>query len=161
MPDNLCLCSVWPMPPKPEGNSQGSIEGNNWGFSYIDSGVSACPIANTHLSNVWVWYSHRQPKPTYFGEWILAQAKSLQRSETAEMNSFKVKGKIGMSQLLKKAIFSFFDPQNLAVPLNNLLKTLKNVQSTPFWCLSLVSVSELQKYCKFRHKWPHKNFHLR
>ena len=58
--------------------------------------------------------------------------KCPKRSETAEMDPFNVKEKIGMSQSLKKAIFSFFDPQNLAVPLNNSLKIPKNVQSTPF-----------------------------
>ena len=77
------------------------------------------------------------------------------------MNYLNVEGKIGTSRTLKKAIFSFFDLQNLAVPLNNSLKTPKNAQSTPFWCLSFIWVSELQKYCKFWHKWPHKNFHLR
>jgi len=35
MLDNLCLCSVWPIPPKPYGNSQGSIEGNNEGFHIL------------------------------------------------------------------------------------------------------------------------------
>ena len=77
---------------------------------------------------IWLWHWKKYPK----------------RSETAEMNPFNVKEEIGMSQSLKKAIFSFFDPQNLAVPLNNSLKIPKNVQSTPFWCLSLILVSELQ-----------------
>ena len=58
--------------------------------------------------------------------------KCPKRSETAEMDLFNVKEKIGMSRSLKKAIFSFFDPQNLVVPLNNSLKIPKNVQSTPF-----------------------------
>jgi len=48
------------------------------------------------------------------------------------MSSFEVKEKIGTSRLLEKAIFSFFDPQNLAVPINNSLKIPKNAQSTPF-----------------------------
>src|SRR5882762_1576005 len=52
MLDNLCLCSVWPILPKPYGNSQGSIDGNNCGFPYIDSGVSACPIASIFSSLV-------------------------------------------------------------------------------------------------------------
>ena len=44
----------------------------------------------------------------------------------------RVKEKIGMSQSLKKAISSFFDPKNLAVHPNNLLQTPKITQSTSF-----------------------------
>jgi hypothetical protein len=47
------------------------------------------------------------------------------------MNSFKVKGKIGMSRSLKKAIF-YFLTQKFGGTLNNSLKTPKNAQSTPF-----------------------------
>jgi hypothetical protein len=52
--------------------------------------------------------------------------------QTAEMNTFNVKEKIDMSRSLKKAIFSFCDPQNLAVPLHNSIKIPKNVHLTPF-----------------------------
>src|ERR1700676_298450 len=31
------------------------MEGNNWGFEYIDSGVSACPIASIFPSLVKCW----------------------------------------------------------------------------------------------------------
>lgn len=93
------MCSQQP----PEGNRLGSSE---------------CVIG-TYLTSVisLVEYSRGQPKPAYLLNWFWCWQKCPNRSETAEMNFFKIKGKIGTSRSPKKHYFHFLTSKIWRYPL--------------------------------------------